>query len=103
MVLLEIDSVCFSRLPLESDAPRTIDVKAVSFRCPVQWMEVETRKIQLLKGLSQIEGVESPQASLVKAGVDPPCGPGQEELLESFVVEALDHLLGVTWLATGVK
>ncbi len=66
------------------------------------WVEVEAWDVELLLGLGLVENVESAEGSAVEAGVDLSADPLQEELLKSFVAEALNHRLAVARLSTGV-
>jgi hypothetical protein len=93
VVLLQVNSESVSVFPFEGDAPRTVDVQAVSCRFSLQGVEVEARDVQLLKILRGIENVQTPERPFVEILSDLSAGAGLEELLEALVPEGLDHSL----------
>jgi hypothetical protein len=45
MILFKIDPQRLAILPLERDAPRTVNVNTVTFRHPLQAMEIESQYV----------------------------------------------------------
>lgn len=63
MVLLQIRPVDVAKLPLERNAPRSINMQTVPFRFAAERMEVETWEIQILETLRLIRRIEPSEAS----------------------------------------
>jgi hypothetical protein len=94
MVLLQVHSERISFFPLEGDAPRTVDVQAVSLWGSSQRVEVEAGNIQFGEALSVVENVQPPDRPGMKVGPDSAAGAGLEQLLESSMPEASYHCPG---------
>jgi hypothetical protein len=93
VVLLQVNSESVPVFPFEGNAPRAVDVQAVSRRFSLQWVKVEARDVQLCKLLRGIENVQAPERPFMEILSDLSAGVGLEELLEALVPEGLDHSL----------
>ena len=91
VVLLQVDPNRLALLPLEGDAPRSVDMQAVALRPAPQGMEVEARDIEVRQGLRMIQGVQPSQRARLEIRPHSPAGTGLEEFLKSLVPEAPDH------------
>ena len=87
------------RFAFDTNVQVTCEVPGTSF----PGVEVEARDIELLLGLSVVESVEAATGWTVKARVDRPGRPCEEELVKLFVPKALDHRRAVARRFTGVN
>ena len=63
MILLQINPQRIRVLPLEGDAPRSVDVEGIAPGYTLQAVEVKTRAVNILQCLRLIQRVESLQTT----------------------------------------
>jgi hypothetical protein len=91
MILFQIDPVSVSSIELESDAPGSIDVNAVSSGAKAsQRMKIEARKVHLLGPDRYVQTIEANQNSTVKVYIHLASAPGPK-IGKALVLEAPDH------------
>ena len=74
MVLLEIDTHRFAGFPLERNAPRPIDVKAVALRLSLQSMKIEAGNPEILKLCGFVQHIQATKGARCKVRPNVPAG-----------------------------
>jgi hypothetical protein len=103
MILLKVDSPSVAVKPLEGDAPRPVHVDAAAFRLSMQNMEVETRYCKIFQAVSVVQRRQSTQAPFDQVHPDAASLVFVEELGQTLMLKALDHVCNVTLAFTPVK
>ena len=71
MILLKVDPEGLGLLPLECDAPRSVDVDRIALRLSMKSVKIEARLPQTIERASRIESVEPYQRATVQIAAYP--------------------------------
>lgn len=99
MVLLEIDAIGIAVCEFECYAPRTIDGDRVT-PAGFQGVEVATGQIQIFVAGSILQSIKPPQAPRMHRLLNFCSCAAFKQLLQAFMLEALDHDDDVTSYVT---
>jgi hypothetical protein len=72
MILLEVNLPRVSIVPLERDAPRSINVKGVTLRVASERMKIETGNVEIAQRCSPFQGIQSSKRPALEVCRDPP-------------------------------
>ena len=92
MVLLEIDIHGVGPIEFEGYTPRAVDVHRVpGWIKSTQAMEIESRKVDILKPCRSVEHIKSSQDALMHLGIDLARSAVFEQIGQTLVFERPDH------------
>jgi hypothetical protein len=85
MVLLQVNMPSVTVPPFEGDAPRSVDVKAVTWRLPRERMEIEARNVKIVQHRGVFQRIQSPKRPVLEVRGHSSASAFAKQLIEPLV------------------